>query len=733
MHEPVETNNLHLLLRSLTQFAQQQATQGHRGWVILQGDLNWQTTLWRHWVTQHPHDSCLQLNNTTSFLPNLTSLTAKQCRQLLGQNYQHAFFSWQSEEGLDLNALGIITGTLTAGGLCFIGLPSQTDFLKTPNPATQKLFSFPFTPEAAHHGFHQHFLNCFSPHADGTLWLKQNTPPPPFKTVPNLPLSSASLNDNPNNDFNGKPTADQQKIINAIHSVAFGHRHRPLVLTADRGRGKSAALGIAAAHCLLQGKTHIALTASHASQIQTLLQFCQTTLKNQQKMAENSKKIPKSPVLHAISATKTQVSVTFNNRHTAQLQFYAPDTLLEADFTPDLLLVDEAASLPLPILEKLLHRFARTVFATTLHGYEGSGRGFGIKFKQALAPYQWKHLSLHTPIRWSANDPVEQGLQKLLCLDTHAPNPFEATEATTTVPSTLTYQKQSISTLTPQQLQQVMQLLTHAHYQTQPNDLLQLLTAPNLHLFIAQANNQILGVLLAIEEGNLPLPKPKQRFRGHLVPQQLYQHTQHPDWLTLKTWRILRVAVDPCYQGQNIGSQLVQTCLTSAHSAQLDAVTTSFGATSDLTQFWQRQDFAALLLGLKKDAASASHALTLIHPLSDTAQQLTQQQQQHYRPQFAHLLNREFSHLPAALVWQIATMLHYPPSPFPQGYLNGQPFEALSYDLKQWALSHPKVAQQLPKAFCQIVCQSHPWQVDPTQTRKQIEQQWKNRLAQLVL
>ena len=83
--------------------------------------------------------------------------------------------------------------------------------------------------------------------------------------------------------------------------------------------------------------------------------------------------------------------------------FFAPDDLLQTLPEGDVLLVDEAAAIPVPLLLQMLEHYPRCVFSTTLHGYEGSGRGFALRFQKQLdvrAP-GWHAIRLHQPIRWA--------------------------------------------------------------------------------------------------------------------------------------------------------------------------------------------------------------------------------------------------------------------------------------------------------------------------------------------
>lgn len=101
------------------------------------------------------------------------------------------------------------------------------------------------------------------------------------------------------------------------------------------------------------------------------------------------------------------------------MRFVAPDSLLDELPEADLLLVDEAAAIPLSILAIYLNHYNKLIFSTTTHGYEGTGRGFVLKFYKLLDRKRagWKKIELQQPVRWQQNDWFEQWIEKLLFLN----------------------------------------------------------------------------------------------------------------------------------------------------------------------------------------------------------------------------------------------------------------------------------------------------------------------------
>lgn len=425
-------------------------------------------------------------------------------------------------------------------------------------------------------------------------------------------------------------SADQAVAVAALLKLAHGRAHRPLVLSADRGRGKSAALGLAAAHLLAAGWPRIVVTGPRLTAVAAVYAHAAAALPG---------------------ATLTHGCLTLAGR---TLTFAAPDALAApgAEAVP-LLFVDEAAALPAPLLARLLARHPRIAWASTVHGYEGSGRGFALRFRATLdaqAP-GWRSVALHAPIRWPAGDPVEAALARWLLL---AAEPEPDAHVAGLTAASVHIERLDRDRLASDEalLARVHGLLVAAHYRTTPLDLRHLLDGPNLRLYAARgADGALAGVLLAADEGGFDatlaaeVHAGRRRPRGHLIPQSLAQHLGVADGAGRTCARIVRIAVHAAARGRGLGRALLAALDADARAAGTDLVGTSFSAETGLLRFWARAGLAPVRVGSGHDTASGAPPLLLLRALSPagTAMLAT------LRARFAH-------DLPLALADPLATL-----------------------------------------------------------------------------
>ncbi|MDG4811483.1 GNAT family N-acetyltransferase [Hydrogenovibrio sp. 3SP14C1] len=659
----------------------------HRACLVLSGEFSWQQQMLNTLIQTGTKGIFI---GTHSLHSQAEATHPKQLKLLLGQETDFAIF--RAEEGIEADALGIVSGMIRAGGLCIICLPDQTTFEDLPNPLLKHVLNFPLTPNDSLQGFNRYLWQALQQTA---LWCTPHEPLPDLSTL--KPAKEVSA-------WQGNRTPDQIDALEAIHHVAYGHRKRPLVLTADRGRGKSTALGLACIELIRSGKKRITLTAARLTQVQ--MAFKAIEEQTDALTYNGFECVEKRPGLVVFQ----------HNDQLYRIEFKAPDDLIASDYTSDILMVDESAHLPLPMLKQLLKLYSRTVLATTQQGYEGSGRGFQLKLSHYLSQHYpgWKHLKLNTPIRWHAQDPLEKGINQLLLLENDPPT-IETLHASSSGGCQI--QRCSVLSLLQSaegkaRLKQIFQLLTQAHYQTRPNDLMQILEVPNQQLWVAQADNKVIGVLLAVEEGELPTDLAEnRRLQGHLCPQLLTKNTADRSWLALKTLRIQRVAVQLDTQQQGIGTQLVSDFL-QANQTDYDCVTTSYGATPELIQFWRKNHFKPLHLGLKRDKASGMHSLVMCQPFSATAKALTKSTLSTFQTQFAWNLTDSFKDLEPALAIAILQGGNFPNTTFPKGYLQQQPYESVAFALRDWTLAHIDQIKVTPlmESWVEKVLQTHPWQ-----------------------
>jgi hypothetical protein len=124
---------------------------------------------------------------------------------------------------------------------------------------------------------------------------------------------------------------------------------------------------------------------------------------------------------------------------------------------------------PPPVLQGLLEHYRRVVFATTIHGYEGTGRGFALRFRDVLDRRTpgWRELRLETPIRWAPNDPLERFVFRALLLDAEPSHPARRAGDRAPSPRIELLHRDRLAA-DEATLSELFGLLAIAHYQSRP-------------------------------------------------------------------------------------------------------------------------------------------------------------------------------------------------------------------------------------------------------------------------
>ena len=343
------------------------------------------------------------------------------------------------------------------------------------------------------------------------------------------------------------------------------------------------------------------------------------------------------------------------HKQLANLHYVAPDALLNTLPECDLLLVDEAAAIPVPLLLKMLAHYPRIVFASTLVGYEGNGRGYTIRFSNYIKTHYKasKVITLDEPLRFAKHDPLEKHTRTLFALDAQYKE-LSSAQLEQPVHSEIT---QQFLVNNEPLLQQVIALLALAHYQSSVNDLRQLLDAPSQRLFISKINNQLVGVcLIAIEGGlsedlALQVISGERRPQGHLMAQTLSQLSFNNDYLTQLSARVVRIAIDPSSHNIGFGKKLLSYC-ESQVKCQCSWFGASFGATAQLLNFWQNQGFDTIKLGYQRDKSTAEHSALVVKCLSNKSA-IIQPLKKQFKNDFFYALLTHFK----TLDWQLVSIL----------------------------------------------------------------------------
>jgi tRNA(Met) cytidine acetyltransferase len=422
-------------------------------------------------------------------------------------------------------------------------------------------------------------------------------------------------------------TNDQVRVIHAMewfYEKPPKGKRKVLVVTADRGRGKSCAVGIGLiglARLLSKHKhrVRILVTAPSLSNVQSLMTLA---LKAAEEAGLNPRPVRRGGRILEIQGKGFS------------LEYWEPAQIPR--LSGDIVAVDEASGIHVPLLHKILRSHRRLVFAATIHGYEGAGRGFNIRFLKAAREdpaNMIRHLDMDEPIRYARDDPIERWLFDVLLLDAE-PAELDEEDLEDIEAGRLVYLRLDPQWLfSPEgegKLRELFGIYVLAHYRNEPDDLAMLADAPHhsIRAVATERSGKIVGAAQVAEEGGLGddlIDKllRGEKIAGNIIPDRLLKHARILDFGRMKGWRVVRIATHPEVQGRGIGSRLLEELYVESVERGYDWLGSGFGVNEQLLRFWFKNGFTALHLSPDRNPVSGEYTTLVLKPISEAARRAT--------------------------------------------------------------------------------------------------------------
>lgn len=528
----------------------------------------------------------------------------KRTAELLGTTREVVVYD--SHGRLEPNALGRLTGVVDGGGLLILLAPDLETWSDRHDRFDATLAVPPFEVDDVTGRFRDRLVSLLGVHPgiaianvdSGSLIRDGLTHP-----LPRLERASVSIPDDrwfPKAAYEACLTNDQVAALSTLETLR--EVGQAVVIEADRGRGKSSAAGLSAGALAAEGED-VLVTAPDARNAAEVFARARELLEDSLERDE-----------------KYDLETTAGGR----VRFVRPlDTV---DEEPDVLFVDEAAALPVRVLETCLE-VDKIAFVTTIHGYEGAGRGFSVRFRDRLddSDHEVRSVKMVDPIRYGAGDPLEVWVFRALLLDAR---PAVAQLVADATPKTTVYRRLSQADLVTDEnlLREVFGLLVAAHYRTEPNDLARLLDAPNLSVRALTHDGHVASVALLAREGALASDTRRElydggRVRGNMIPDLLTSQLRDEEAGKPVGWRVLRIATHDAVRSQGLGSRLLSE-IRAEFASQADWLGVGYGATPELLSFWADNGFSTVHLSTTRNDASGEYSAIMLAPTSDSGDDL---------------------------------------------------------------------------------------------------------------
>jgi tRNA(Met) cytidine acetyltransferase len=534
----------------------------------------------------------------------------------------------------DPNVLGRVVGAVDGGGLLILATPPLDAWPDRRDGFDETLAVDPYDRADVAGNFRRRLVDTLRVHPGVSVYDADRgnvetlgLTDPSVANDPDPPVAPADAAF-PDAVYRACLTADQvdavrtMEVLRATPGGETDPGPRAVVVEADRGRGKSSAAGLAAAALAVAG-ADVVVTAPafrNAREVLARAREAMAALWVTPESEAEDGSVPHHLVLDGGS-----------------VRYRSPEQAV-ADADADVLMVDEAAAFPVGLLERTLD-VDRVVYATTVHGYEGAGRGFSVRFRDRLdgSAHDVSDVGMTDPVRYAVGDPVEVWAFRALALDARPPVDPLIAEAT---PETVTYRRLDPTALLSDEhlLRETFGLLVLAHYRTEPADLARLLDAPNLHVRALCLDGHVVSVALLAEEGGLPAEARAtmydgQRVRGHMIPDVLMTQLRDEDAGVPRGLRVLRIATHHAARSQGLGSTLLDgvreefgpsTTGGADRPLDVDYLGVGYGATPELLDFWRANGFRTVHLSVTRNDRSGEHSAVMLAPLTAAGRDLTE-------------------------------------------------------------------------------------------------------------
>jgi len=544
--------------------------------------------------------------------------------ELLGTTHETVVVDGADE--FSPNAVGRTVGAVAGGGLYVLTLPA--DWIDRVDTFRANLAVPPYTDEEPTSAFRERLLATFD-HPGVAVYdadadeLRRDgcTDPdgPPPRSDGTLPANPAF----PAAAYEACLTAGQGRTLRRLERLR--ESGTAAVVDADRGRGKSSVAGLAAGALAAAGQS-VVVTAPARSNAATLLDRAGTLM-------------------------ETLGGQDGENTVDGSVDYVEPTALAETVEDADAVFVDEAAGLPVALLSTALAA-PRVAFVTTVHGYEGAGRGFSVRFRDRLADADHEVVETHLrePIRYAPDDPVESWGFRALALDARPAVDQLVADAAVADAS---YRRLSTATLRADdhRLRETFGLLVRAHYRTEPTDLARLLDAPNLSAHALLVDDHVVSVALVAREGGLSAERRRDvfgggRIHGNMIPDLLGSQLRDPEATRPVGYRVVRIATHDAVRRSGFGSRLLSaieddlaTGTDRPEFAPADYLGTGFGATPGVVDFWRRNGYRSVHLSTTRNDTSGEHSAVLLRPVTDAGRGLVARHEAGFRDRMPGVLS----------------------------------------------------------------------------------------------